>query len=81
MFYAIALIALGLLAVLRQVLRPDTFARQRTRDRRMPWFGNYAANGWTRKAFAALPLPVDFAVQLVVGLAMIAGGIFWLISR
>ena len=45
----------------------------------MPWIGNSAANGWGRMTLAALPLPADYAVQLVIGVAMIAGGVYLLL--
>ena len=46
----------------------------------MPWIGNGEPNGWTRKAFAALPLPLDRAAHLLVSVAMLAGGV-WLIVQ
>ena len=41
----------------------------------MPWIGNPRFHGWTEKAMAMLPLPVERILFLVLGIAIVAGGV------
>jgi hypothetical protein len=52
-------------------------ARQRERERQMPWLAGAATS---RKVLANLPLSVDVAIQTIASAAMLAAGI-WLIVR
>jgi hypothetical protein len=76
----VVLVVLGALSLAWIALRGRAFADRHRRDRAMPWIGSGEPYGWTRKAFAALPLPLDRALHLLISVAMIAGGI-WTLTR
>jgi hypothetical protein len=81
MFVGLALIVLGALSLVWMIRNPRQFAQRREHDREMPWIGNFAINGWTRKLFATLPLGVDRALQMTVAVLMIIGGIWYLATQ
>lgn len=71
----IAAVVLGLGCCGWVLFAPDAIAKRQQEDRAMPWIGNPRFHGWTEKAMAMLPLPVERILFLVLGIAIVAGGV------
>jgi hypothetical protein len=77
MLAGLVLTVLGAGGLLYLVFARARLARQRERERQMPWLEGAATS---RKVLANLPMSVDVAIQTVASAAMLAAGI-WLMVR
>jgi hypothetical protein len=77
----LVLVGLGAASLWWALARPRQFAQRRDHDRAMPWMFSGEPYGWTRKAFAALPVNIDRGLHIGIGVLMVIGGIAYMTLR
>ena len=81
MLTGLILVGLGALSLWWLFTHPRQFAQRREHDRAMPWMFSGEPRGWTRKAFATLPLNVDRGLHMTISVLMVLGGAVYLVLR